>query len=195
MQFNYVRFTEEWATIYKPMLHTPGPEGLNRRFFICDSYMNMTSFMEHMDPECTPCVIVESQQEGNIQEGRDYPYYSFYFMVRAGNTHEGYSAYDAKNEAKKVMMDFVNFIRMFKYCQDSEEHYKNLTSLHLDENSYLYSLRESVLNGYNCMSQINIEDFVYESLNELYDTWYGVQATFEDILLYDMCVDISLYEE
>lgn len=190
MDFNYARFTEEWATIYKPMLHTPGPDGLNRRFYICDSYMTMTSFMEHMDVDCTPCVIVESQQEGNVQGGIDYPRYSFYFMVRSGHTHEGYSAYDAKSEAKHVMMDFVNFIRTFQHPYEYED---TLTALPIPEGTYLAELRTAVLGGDRCMENINIDDFIYESLNELYDTWYGVQLTLEDKQLYDLCLDLALY--
>lgn len=192
MQFNYVRFTEEWATMYKPMHHVPGEDSLNKRFFICDSYMTMTSFMEHMDPEHTPCVIVESQQEGNVQMGKDYPRYSFYFMVRSGETHEGYTAYDAKSEAKMVMMDFINFIRMFKYW-DENGNEQRLAALPLKEGDYLHELRTSVQSGDRCLENVNIEDFNYESLNELYDSWYGVQVTLEDMQTYNMCADLSLY--
>ncbi len=192
MTFNYVHFTEEWAQLYKPMHHEPGPDSLNRRFYICDSYMNMTSFMEHIDPEYTPCVIVESQQEGNIQEGKDYPRYSFYFMVRSGQTHEGYSAFDSKSEAKKVMVDFVNFIRLFKYADDNDNE-DALSQLNLESCPYLDSLRTAVLRGDQCMMNLGIEDFVYESLNEMADTWYGVQLTIDDMQTYDMCADLSLY--
>lgn len=192
MDFNYVRFTEEWAMLYKPMHHVPGEDSLNRRFFICDSYMNMTSFMEHMDPDCSPCVIVESQQEGNIENGKDYPRYSFYFMVRSGQTHEGYSAFDAKSEAKRVMMDFINFIRAFKNCDEGGNE-RILYNLTLPSGSYLYELREAVLQGDQCMMNIDIESLTYESLNELYDTWYGIQVTIGDMQVYDMCLDLSLY--
>lgn len=194
MDFNYVLFTEEWASLYKPMHHVPGEDSLNRRFYICDSYNNMTSFMEHMDTECTPCVIVESQQEGNVTEGKDHPVYSFYFMVRSGSTHEGYSAYDSKREAKKVMMDFVNFVRVFKYAYEDPTYFSLLKKLPIKNDTYLSALRAAVMNGDPCMMNLGVEDFLYETLNEMADTWYGVQMTLDDVQLYDMCADISMYE-
>lgn len=192
MDFNYVRFTEEWAQLYKPMHHIPGPDSLNKRFYICDSYFTMTEFLKgSVDPEVSPCVMVESQQEGNVQEGRDYPRYSFYFLVRAEDTHNGHMAYDSKSDAKKIMMDFVNFIRIYKYPDE----YRNLLlQLPLTEGTYLHELRMAILNGDQCMMNINIDDFVYESLNELYDGWYGVQVTLDDMQVYDMCLDLAMFE-
>lgn len=197
MDFNYVRFTEEWAMLYKPMRHIPGPDSLNKRFYICDSYFTMTEFLKgSVDPEVSPCVMVESQQEGNVEEGRDYPRYSFYFLVRAEDTHNGHMAYDSKSDAKKIMMDFVNFIRAFKspYEYTTPTGTPLVSTLPFAEGSYLDSLRKDILNGFNCMMNINIENFTYESLNELYDGWYGVQMTLDDIQIYDMCLDEAMYE-
>ena len=191
MKFDYIKFTEEWATLYKPMHHIPGEDSMNKRFHICDSYMTMTEFLQgSMDPECTPCVITESQQEGSIQGGMDYPRYTFYFLVRSGETHNGHSAVRAKKDAKAIMIDFLNFIRMFKYADEYED---DLKAMPLPEDSYLYSLRAAVMDGDPNMSNLNIEDVVYESLNELYDTWYGVTFTLDDVNVFNMCVDLSQY--
>lgn len=191
MEFNYIRFCEEWTSLYKPMHHVPGPDSLNKRFFICDSYVYLTEFLRgSMDPECSPCVVTESQQEGNIQDGKDYARYTFYFLVRSGETHDGHTAYRAKRDAKHVMLDFVNFVRLFKY---PDEYQESLDSLPLEEGQYLYMLRDAVKDGDRCMENINIEDFTYESLNELYDTWYGVVITLDDMNTYNMCTDLSLY--
>jgi len=153
MEFDYIKFTEEWAEIYKPMLHTPGFSGMNKRFFITDSYMTMVDFMAHMDPTTSPCVITESQQEGNVEEGWDYPMYSFYFMVRGDEMNDGKEAVQAKRSAKEIMMDFINFIRTFKYGNDEYERFGViLEQLPLVEDSYLWQLRRSIIdNGNRCM--------------------------------------------
>lgn len=191
MNFEFDKFTEEWAQIYAPMKHTPGIDGTNKRFFICDSYMAMTEFMTGMEPENSPCVIIESQQEGNVDHGKDYPRYAMYFMVRANEMNDGHEAVKAKKSAKQVMIDFVNFIRPFKYYED---YGKLIEEIEFKEGSYLYQLREAVRTGDYCMQNIGIDNFTYESLNQLYDGWYGVQLSLEDMVPYSMCLDQYNYE-
>lgn len=191
--FDYIRFTEEWAAHYKPMQHTMKSD-MNRHFFITDSYMTMVDFMAHHDPDTSPCIIAESQQEGEVEDGLDYPRYSFYFMVRADEMNDGKEAVASKRTAKHIMLDFVNFIRAFKYAnEDTETYAPILNALTLEEDSYLYELREAVLNGSRCMENINVENFSYESINQMHDGWYGIQFSLEDKQLFGMCADTSMY--
>lgn len=192
MEFNYARFTEEWAEIYKPMRHIPGEDSTNRRFYICNSYLEMTQFVEHgMDPEVSPSVVIESQQDGIIENGWDYPRYSFYFMVRADEMNNGASAIEAKSEAKRHMMEFVNFIRMFKYA---DEYGYMLEKMALREGSYLDSLRTAVTEmGDRCLENLDIESVVYESINQMFNGWYAVQITLSDQQLLNKCANMALY--
>lgn len=190
MDFLFDRFVEGWATLYAPMRHTPGIDGSNKRFFICDSYMTMTEFMTNMEPEASPCVIIESQQEGSVRDGKDYPRYALYFMVRASEMNNGHFAIIAKRDAKRVMMDFINFLRAFKYPDD---YASLLDGLDLPQGSYLSNLREAVEHGDRCLENIGIEDFAYESINQMYDGWYGVQVTLDDMCVINQCLDPELY--
>lgn len=176
--------------MYSPMRHTPGLNGRNRRFFICDSYMTMTEFMASMDADSSPSVIIESQQEGSVTYGMDSPRYAMYFVVRAREMNDGKQAIEAKRTAKQVMMDFVNFVRAFKY---HDEYGEQIERLPFAEGSYLSCLREAIRMGDRCMENVGIEDFAYESLNQMYDGWYGIQVSFSDVCPYNMCIDVDSY--
>lgn len=188
MTFDYALFTEEWASIYKPMRHEMGAKAHNKHFFICDSYRTMTNFMASMKPTSSPCVITESHQEGEVNNGFDYPTYAFYFMVRAGKTHDGDAAIKAKREAKQTMMDFVNFLRAFK---DNDADALSKTPMPTD--SYLASLFKYCQEDPFLMANFSLDKFTYDSIDELYDGWYGVILQITDVQPLQKCIDTAQY--
>lgn len=62
---------EEWATKYKPMLHTPGETGKNKRFFLFDNIVAIPSFMSKLPDVKSPCVGYEFAQDGTIKGGME----------------------------------------------------------------------------------------------------------------------------
>ena len=64
---------EEWATKYKPMQHTPGTTGKNKRFFLFDNIVSIPSFMSKLPDVKSPCVGYEFAQDGTIRGGLDKP--------------------------------------------------------------------------------------------------------------------------
>ena len=76
---------EEWATKYKPMLHTPGETGNNKRFFLFDNIVAIPSFMSKLPDVKSPCVGYEFAQDGTIKGGMDKPVHVIYFLVKTGN--------------------------------------------------------------------------------------------------------------
>ena len=167
--FRFDEFVEDWASIYKPMLHEKGEYSRNRRFFLTDTEAGLIDFMTSIQPDQSPCVVMESSQEGTIGRGLDRPQYTLYFMVRAEIMGDGKSAYEAKLEAKQHMKKFITYIRN---CQEVEE-------------------REQRTVG---VRNIEVEDGLpYYSVGPFYNGWYGVYITLEDVQRFSKCVNEDDY--
>ncbi len=169
--FRFDKFTEHWASVYRPMLHQKGKYARNKRFYLTDTYMGLVDFMTNIRPDQSPCVVMESAQEGTMTDRFDYPRYSLYFMVRAEDMSDGESAMDAKTEAKQHMQKFMNYLRS-KQEEDAR-----------------CNLRTGI-------SGIKIEQFMnYDTVGPFYDGWYGVQITLENLEAYSTCVSQDDYIE
>lgn len=156
---------------YKPMLHVPGPHSRNERFFLTDTYMGMADFMVNVQPEKSPCVIMESDQEGSMTDRLDNPRYTLYFMVQAEQMSDGRAAYDAKLEAKLHMQKFITWLRA---KQDEEERHGGVTRV----------------------GNIVIDEHMnYQTVGPFYNGWYGVYVSLEDTQAYSRCVISDDYLE
>ena len=104
---------EEWATKYKPMLHTPGETGKNKRFFLFDNIVAIPSFMSKLPDVKSPCVGYEFAQDGTIKGGMDKPVHVIYFLVKTGNMNptDKQQSYEAIQEAKMHMQKFLAWLR------------------------------------------------------------------------------------
>ena len=162
--FRFDNFVEHWASIYKPMLHEAGKYGRNKRFFLTDTYMGMVDFMTQIRPDQSPCVVMESNQEGTMTDRFDYPRYSLYFMVRAHDMSDGASAMEAKLEAKQHMRKFIVYLRKKK------------------EYNELHRIKSGLEN-------IRIEQYLdYQTIGPMYDGWYGVLISLENLEAYSTCI-------
>lgn len=162
--FRFDQFVEDWASKYKPMLHEPGRHSGNERFFLTDTYMGMADFMVNVQPDKSPCVIMESDQEGSMTDRLDNPKYTLYFMVQAERMSDGRAAYDAKLEAKEHMRKFINWLR----AKQEEEERKG---------------------GVTMVGNITIEEHInYQTVGPFYNGWYGVCISLEDTQSYLRCV-------
>lgn len=163
--FNFDDFVERWAEIYRPMQHVPGKRSKNQRFFLTDTYMGMSDFMTGIQPDRSPCVVMESNAEGELSDFYDMPEYTLYFMVRAEEMSDGYSARLAKREAVLHMKKFVSYL---KQKQQNEE--------------------PSVIN-------IEVERIRYQTVGPMFDGWFGVTITLNDVKKMNGCVNEEDYIE
>lgn len=169
--YRFDKFVEHWASLYKPMLHEKGRHGRNKRFFLTDTYMGMVDFMTQIRPDRSPCVIMESGQEGTMTDRFDYPRYTLYFMVRAQDMSDGTSAMDAKIEAKQHMQKFLIYLRRKK--EEDELHRRK-----------------------SGLENIKIEQYLdYQTVGPMYDGWFGVLISLENLEAYSTCIVADDYIE
>lgn len=161
--FEFDEFVEHWAEIYRPMQHVPGKKSKNQRFFLTDTYMGMTDFMTTIRPDKSPCVIMESNAEGELSDFYDMPEYTLYFMVHAEDMSDGTSARVAKKEAKAHMKKFMAYL---KRKQDNEE---------------------------SGVANIDTSRVRYQTIGPMYDGWFGVTITLDDVQSLNRCVDGNDY--
>lgn len=160
------QFVEDWCMKYKPMLHESGETSRNKRFFFVDNYAGMADFMSSIPNTGTPCVVMESNQEGMLKGGKDAPEYTLYFMVKAGTSKpDGRLANSAKLEAKQHMLKFMAYLRD-KIENEEDRDLRN----------------------------IDIEDVQYATVGPLYNGWYAVTITLSDVKVWNLCVDPNDYE-
>lgn len=162
----FSKVVEHWATIYKPMQHTPEKTGRNRRFFLFDSIVSIPQFMSKIEVTKSPCVGFEFHREGNISGGKAMPVYTIYFLVNAGtmNITDKEAADDAVAEAERHMMKFLAWARR------QQEEKNELRGLEL--NNVSYSTYGPFLNN-----------------------WYSVFLQVRDVTLFNVCVDENDYVE
>lgn len=161
--FEFDEFVEHWAEIYLPMQHLPGKRSRNQRFFQTDTFMGLTDFMTTIQPDKSPCVIMESNEEGELSDFYDKPEYTLYFMVRAEEANDGSSARKAKREAKIHMKKFIAYL---KEKQENEE---------------------------SGVGNIDVNSVRYQTIGPMYDGWFGVTITLEDVQKLNRCVDDNDY--
>lgn len=161
--FQFHEFVEHWASIYKPMCHVPGPRSRNVRFHLVDSYLSMVDFVKSLPDAKSPCVVMESNQEGVVSDRFDYPEYTLYFMVRATDVADGRAAMHAKLESKQHMMKFL---------------------------AYVLSKKEEEEEG---LDNLDLERAEYNTTGPLYDGWYSVVLTLSDVARYSRCIDENDY--
>lgn len=163
--FEFDDFVEHWAEIYRPMQHVPGKKSKNKRFFSTDTYMGMSDFMTTVQPDKSPCVIMESNAEGELSDSFDMPEYTLYFMVRAKDMSDGAAAKVAKREAKMHMKKFI---------------------------TYLKNKQEEEVRG---VENIDTSRIRYQTVGPMYDGWWGVTITLSDVQGLNRCMDGNDYLE
>lgn len=163
--FQFHEFVENWASLYRPMQHIPGPRSKNCRFYLVDSYMSMIDFAKSLPDAKSPCVVMESNQEGIVSDRFDYPEHTVYFMVKATDMQDGLAAHAAKLESKRHMMKFL---------------------------AYLQTKKEEETPG---LENIDMERAEYVTTGPLYNGWYAVSLTLSNMSPYSRCIDDNDYVE
>lgn len=160
------KIVEEWATIYKPMQHTPGDTGKNRRFFLFDSIVSIPQFSGKLDSTKSPCIGFEFHKQGNIVGGKAMPVYTIYFLVNVGtmNLTEKNRSADAVAEAELHAHKFLAWI------QNEQENRPELRN-------------------------IDLNNVVYDTYGPLMNNWYALFLQFKDVDVFNVCVDKNDYVE
>lgn len=164
MTRRFDKIVEEWATVYRPMQHTPGKTESNRRFFLFDSIVSIPQFTAKLPKTKSPCVGFEFPVQGTIMEGKIRPSYCVYFLVNAGTVKptEKELAADAVNEALMHAKKFLAWLN------EQSRHRREL--MHIRTDSIPYDTYGPLLNG-----------------------WYAVFLTFEDVETINGCIDPNDY--
>lgn len=165
---NFKELIEEWASKYKPMLHTPGETGKNKRVFLFDNITSIPSFMAKLPDTKSPCVGYEYPAEGNIKGGKDMPEHVIYFMVKAHSMQDNSKEFssEAVREAKTHLFKFIAWLR-----RESDRR-PELRNLNLETESIRYSTYGPFMNN-----------------------WYAVFVEISDVEKFDACVDENDYIE
>lgn len=165
---DFKEIIEEWATKYKPMQHTPGESGKNKRFFLFDNIVSIPSFMAKLPDLKSPCVGYEFAQEGTIKGGLDKPVHVVYFIVKAENMNpvNKLQSYEAIQEAKTHMRKFLAWLR----TQQEERHvFRNIN--------------------------LDTTDIQYSSYGPFLNNWYAVFIELTDVEKINLCIDPLDYVE
>jgi len=158
------KIVEEWATLYKPIQHTPGESGENKRFFLFDSIVSVPQFIAKIDITKSPCVGFEFHKQGNIVGGKVQPVYTIYFMVNAGT-----DSLVAKEQSSEAVYEAETHAHKFLAWINEEQ-----------EN------RQELRN-------IDLQNVTYDTYGPLYNNWYAVFIQFRDVDVYNTCVDKNDY--
>ncbi len=165
MDFRFEDFVEHWCTIYQPLQHVPGERSKNKRFFLTDTtYLGMSDFMANIGSRTSSCVVMESSVEGTVKGGLDIQQHTIYFFAKAKSTQDGSDAREAMLEAKGYMTEFLAYLR-----QKQREGMEELQRINLDERN------------------------AYQAIGPLYNNWYGIYITLEDVRQIAICVDKDKY--
>lgn len=157
-------FVEDWCRKYKPIQHTPGPEGRNHRFFLTTGFMGLADFMRGSDIDRSPSIIMETNVEGELSDW-DSTSYTIYCAVRADDQSNGRAAKDAIREGKRHLQ------KLIAYMREQKRKYHN-----------------PILDGLNPDDTLH-----YQSEGPIYDGWYTVYLTIDQVLKYNQCVDSNDY--
>lgn len=152
------QFVERWCMSYKPMLHEPGETSKNNRFLYVDSYLAMVDVCKNIPTLKSPCLVMESAQEGTMDERFDYPEYTLYFMVKGDVKPDGRKNFMAKWEAKQHWLKFRT------YFSNKKEDMKEFEHLSLE--NLQYSTIGPLFNGWYAVA-VTIPNI--EKLNQCID--------------------------
>ena len=154
----------DWCRIYKPMLHNP--EKGNKRFFLVDSWEAVRGWGGDVPTKFSPCVVMESAVEGDMDNGKMYRNYPVYFCCRARDMADGDAAAEAKEEAWYHAQNFLTWLRE-KHNEDSP-------------------------NG--DFGRIEMEHGISVSTaGPLQDGWYGVLIQLTRLELLNLCTKEEMY--
>lgn len=156
-------FIEQWATRYRPIQHTPEPEGRNRRFFLTTGFMGLADFMRESDIDRSPSIIMETNIDGDFADC-DTTNYTIYCAVRAVEQSDGRASLHAIQEAKAHLKKLLTYMRIEKRKHNP------------------------LLDGVNPEQAVH-----YQSEGPIYDGWFAVYFTIEQVNTTSLCIDSNDY--
>ena len=158
-------FVEHWAQIYKPIQHTP--DGKNKRFFFTIGFMGMVNFLQNNDTVKSPCILMESNVEGDIGD-YDVTEHTIYCLVRATDATEGRAIQEAISEGKRHLKKLLTFMKEQK--------------------------RKRVSPYITLLAGIQPEQLLhYQTTGPLYDGWVAIHVTIPETETTSICVDRNDY--
>lgn len=90
---------EKWAMSYRLMRHDPAPDSPNRRFFFCDGDQGLRDIIQHVLPESSPFVMLDSEISGVKSSLCFRRFYRIFFVVRCRKMASDEELYRGNEEA------------------------------------------------------------------------------------------------
>lgn len=165
-----IDFTQHWATIYRPMLHEPGKNSKNKRFFCIESIANLANFFKLLPNVKSPFVAMETNLGAEISDRFFMPNYNIYFFVKARDQKllaNDIRDAEAKEEAMSHAIAFRNYIR-----QQQSLHQEDLLSP---------------------VQGIDLSNMHLETFGPIADRWFAVGISLFDLAKINNCVNPDDY--
>lgn len=137
----------------------------HRQFFLTESFYGLMDFMREIDAESEGPCVIMENMTEGHIDKHEHTDYTIYFFVRAEEQGDGELARVALNQAKEHARNFIRYIRTMKFNEG-------------------FPFRN-----------INLSDVRFQPVGPLYNHWYGIGITLEDIQQFNHCQDESLYFE
>ena len=111
---DFYTLVEKWASVFPPMMHTPGPKGENQRFFISNGVVDAAEVMRHIESkegDSHPIVIMDNNDNGFFSDDAyDHKDYIIYFACHMPEHNDGHAALHAKREIDTIIRQFLRFL-------------------------------------------------------------------------------------
>ncbi len=156
-------FVRNWTRIYKPMQHNE-KKG-NKRFFVTDGLKGLVDFVTEATNALSPCVVMESNLSGTVDDSRAIYDHVLYFFVHADEREmaDGQSAANAKKKAVEHMLEFVKYLRAAK--EDGEAEVRGVSN----------------------------DPIPFDSEGPEQNGWYACRIDIEQVVMLDTCINQAKY--
>ena len=98
---------EQWSRKYLPMLHD---REQNRRFYYCHGDRGFRDILQHVMPEHSPFVMIDSEVFKTVSPRFTTSHYHLYFVVRCEDMVDDRSLYQANIESSVHAERFYNYL-------------------------------------------------------------------------------------
>lgn len=175
MDFRMDNYLERWAEMYRPISHSVGATGRERRFFRIDSFTSIEPFASKLTLVKSPCMAFVTQVDMKLAGNNNnflYVDHRVFFLVKqegAGapsGLRDELAATEAKREAAEMAEDCLAYL--------------------------YYDLRNQRNEN---LSGIDFSSATIYSMPRQFNGWWPVELIFSQLLPRRLCVNREKYDE
>lgn len=160
---NFDSFVREWTRKYKPMQHDVRKG--NKRFYLTDGLRGLVDFATQTTNALSPCVAMESNLSGYVNDNSVEYLHVLYFFVHAEDCEmsDGEAAKRAKQKAVEHMLEFCKYLKRAK--EDENPDVRGFSS----------------------------DPVAFDSEGPEQNGWYACQVQFRQTVMQDTCINEDNY--